>query len=490
MSRFGRPSLALAILITILTGCATPIAITPVPGAAAEHDAFRAFDTNSDAEADFFFFTGDDGRVTRLGYKSADADTIDDFVDLTDRIGQRRHVVLILDGIGFDLARRHYEAGGLRLFYPPSRVVTPYPSMTDICLSQALLAHRPLGYEAKYFDHEANELVGGSDAYMNETNEPHMERIHYTASTLSRVLGFLYPSYIFGQELPAAKQAFDRTEGPEFIAYFGSTAGMGTRNGAEGHQIVVDRIESLIDTITWEQRGQVDFTLMSDHGHSYTEAEPFVVADHLEAKGWALTETLKGDRDAVQILFGLVTYASFAALDPASLAADLVDCPGADIISYTEGETVVVLDTAGGRAIIRQANGRFAYDATDGDPLRLLPILANLKADDDGFIDADYLFAATADRDYPDPLQRIWTGHITAVEHPADVIVSLKDDYYAGSAGFADTVSVLSTHGSLNRQNTVGFIMSTLAPLPDVMRSRDIPQNMTTLVEQPWPAGE
>ena len=288
MRRFVRPFLALAILITALTGCATPIAITSVPEAAAPHNAFRAFDTNSDSEADFFFFTGDDGRVTRLGYKSADADTIDDFVDLADRSGQRRHVVLILDGVGFDLARRHYESGGLRFFYPPSRIVTPYPSMTDVCLSQTLLAHRPLGYEAKYFDHEANKLVGGSDAYMNETNEPHMEKIHYTASTLSRVLGFLYPSYIFGQELPAAKKAYAGGNSWEFIAYFGSTAGMGTRKGAEGHQIVIDRIESLIETITWESRGQVDFTLMSDHGHSYTEAEPFAVGDHLQAKGWTV----------------------------------------------------------------------------------------------------------------------------------------------------------------------------------------------------------
>ena len=54
----------------------------------------------------------------------------------------------------------------------------------------------------------------------------------------------------------------------------------------------------------------------------------------------------------------------------------------------------------------------------------------------------------------------------------------------------AGAVDIASTHGSLNYRNSATFIMSTIAPLPKVMKSTDIPGEMKKLLGGPWPMGK
>jgi len=87
----------------------------------------------------------------------------------------------------------------------------------------------------------------------------------------------------------------------------------------------------------------------------------------------------------------------------------------------------------------------------------------------------------------PSPLERLWRAQFALVENPSDVIVSLEDGYCSGLKLFIHVVKIVSTHGSLNRTNSTAFIMSTAGPLSPVMRSTDIPRNMTDLLGTPWP---
>ena len=68
------------------------------------------------------------------------------------------------------------------------------------------------------------------------------------------------------------------------------------------------------------------------------------------------------------------------------------------------------------------------------------------------------------------------------------MIVSLDDGYYFGAKSFAGLVKVASTHGSLNYRNSVTFMMSTVGPLPKLIRSREVPAHMSRLLGRPWPA--
>lgn len=148
---------------------------------------------------------------------------------------------------------------------------------------------------------------------------------------------------------------------------------------------------------------------------------------------------------------------------------------------------MVVISHDGGRAVISQKAGRYSYKVECGDPLRVKAVLAGLTPDAEGFYDANEMFARTVMSYYPAPLERVWRAHFAVVNKPPDVIVSLEDNYYSGAKGFAGEVNIASTHGGLDVKNSTTFLMSTVGPLPAVMRSAEIPANMKKLTGFDFP---
>lgn len=450
----------------------------------------RAYDTDGDGKGDFFGLLETGGRIDRIAYDD-DGDGRPDTVIPLDAIpfGRCRHLVIILDGVGFDLAKAYRDAGRLRVFHPPSRVIAPYPTLTDPCLED-ILGYMPCrGMEAEYYDRRRNRVAGGAWAYLTGRNAPYNRLLHYRASLIWDAVGYILPWKVYGKEVNDAKRLFDRARTQEVLAYFVSSAGVGTARGAEGHRMCLRRVEQLVHQVLWETRGLVKITLLADHGHSYTPAKRAPIEDHLRGKGWRLASRLRRPEDVVYIRFGLETYASFATNRPAALAADLVACEGIELASYADGETVVVLAPGGRRAVVRRKAGRYGYEPQKGDPLKLGPILGKLGGGEGGFHDADELLRATARHEYPAPLQRLWRAHFAIVECPPDVIASLGDGWYSGSQAFGGAVRVASTHGSLNYRNSATFIMSTIGPLPEVLRSADVPKHMKALTGRNWPTG-
>ena len=396
--------------------------------------------------------------------------------------------MLILDGFGYELVKEYYQAGHLRMFYPPARVVAPYPTMTDVCIQDIIGGMPCRAFEARHFDRKANRFVGGSRDYLAGKNEPYNRLLHYRAGMLWDAIGYIDPWAVFGKEINDAKRCFDRRQSKEFLAYFVSSAGVSTRSGASGQKRCLQLIERLVNQVIWETRGLTKVTLLSDHGHSYTSARRVNFEESLREKGWRLTGRLRDPKDVAYVQFGLVTFASFATLSPAALAGDLADCQGVELASYVDKDAVVVLDANGGRAVIRRKQRGFSYEPVAGDPLKLKDILSGLAADSDGAYDTDAMLTATVTHEYPTPLKRLWRAHFALVENTPDVIVSLKNEFFAGLASFAGSVTIASTHGGLNYANSVTLIMSTAGPLPAYMRSEDVPRHMKKLTGETWPS--
>jgi len=474
-------------------GCQKPVHFPaePLAEVAQRLHATGAYDTDRDGRADFFTYADTAGRINRIGYDNSGDGRSDVTIDLDAIEFKRcRHLVIILDGVGYELVKKHYDAGGLRMFFPPSRVVAPYPTLTDLCLEDALGYIPCRAFEAMYFDRRANKLVGGSWAYLAGKNEPYNRLLSYRANLIWDAIGYVAPWAVFGKEINDVKRLFDKARSQEMLSYFVSSAGVGTRMGADGHRMCLKRVEQLVNQVIYETRGLSKITILADHGHSYTPARRIELESYLRKKGWRLSKSLNAPKDVVYIRFGLETYASFAVRDPAALAADLLGCKGVELASYAEKDAVVVLDSSGGRAVIRHKNRRYKYEPAAGDPLKLKDILAKLKPDADGYFDAEELLQATATHIYPAPLQRLWRAHFALAENPPDVIVSLADEFYSGSKSFGQAVRIASTHGGLNYRNSVTFIMSTAGPLPPVMRSADIPKHMKKLTGENFPMGK
>lgn len=482
---------ALAMLLVYLTGCQKPMhfpAESMAPSAKAA-GAFAAYDASGHGAADFYLFTDASGRVNRLGYDSAKHPKAVQYVDL-DTLDKKnlRHLVIILDGFGYDVVKDYYDHGGLRVFYPPSRVISPYPTMTDTSLEDALGYVPCEGFEAAYYSHSQGREVGGTGDYLKGTDEPYAQLLQYRASISLDGPSYIWPRPIFDKEINDAKKVFDGHQTHEMIAYFVSSAGAGTKEGAEGQRWCLGRVDQLIHQIYWETRGQSSITLFADHGHSYTPGTRIPLEGFLTRRGWNLTDKLKNPRDVSYIRFGLETYASFSTTQRKELAADLIQAEGVELASYAQGQSVIVLGKDGQKATIRRWKNGYSYEPAQGDPLKLKGILAGLTADKDGFYSEDDLFKATLMHEYPSAMQRLWRAHFDLVKDPADVIVSLENKYFSGSATLAAFAKVASTHGSLNRTNSTTFIMSTIAPLPPAMRSGDIPQHMQEITGEKFPS--
>ncbi|HUT58484.1 MAG TPA: hypothetical protein VNA25_11625 [Phycisphaerae bacterium] len=489
-----------------LCGCRKVVYFPEAPmTAAVPAGAAIKYDVDGDDEADFFAYTDSNGRVDRIAYDHSGDGKPDAMVNLDSiPFDFCRHVVIILDGFGYDVLRRYWDAGGLRLFHPPSRVIAPYPTMTDPAICDLLGCGPAPAFESEYYDRRANSLVGGSRHYLSGGNQPYSRLLQYRANTIIDAVGYVRPRAVYGRELKGLKERFDELQTKELVAYLVSSAGIGTRYGAEGQTEALRQLDRVIWQIVYETRGLVKITLMADHGHSYTPSRRIDLEEHLTERGWRIRKRLDGPRDVVYVRFGLETYASLSARSPAALAADCTRCEGVELASYADGDTVVVIGrdpnssdpNAVGRAIIRSGEHGLVYAPASGDPLRLGGISA-LSAEGKSLdlgagceLSYELETKLTREHYYPLPLTRLWRAHFALAQNVPDVILSLADGYYSGSKSFGGAVNVASTHGGLNRSNSTAFIMSTAGALPPFMRSRDVPRVMTAMTGRPFPLGK
>jgi len=483
--------------LVLAAGCASPVRFPAAPLASepAETGFVESYDTDGDGRADYFTTQDEAGRVVRIAYDTTGDGKPDAFVDLDAiPLSQCRHVTFILDGIGYDTVAEVWREGRLRLFYPPNRIISTFPNMTDLALADVFGTVRPDAYEVVHYDHRTDRIVGGNADYLHFKNEAWARRVAYRAGALMDPLAYLYPDVIFNAELAGFLRIFDRRDRMELFAYFVSVAGLGTRQGAEGQRKVLDRVDRLVQELVWRTRGLVKVTMLSDHGHTLARAERVNFRPLLAEKGWRVVARLERPRDVVPIEYGFVTYASFATRDRAGLAADLAGHPAVDLVTYDGGEAVVV-EKPGAKATVERRGRRYRYRAEKGDPLELGPIVEKMKAD--GVLDADLFaddaewFKRTVVHRYPDPLNRLWRAFHGVVEQPPDVVASLKENFFATTEWRLIWIPfVASTHGDLARASSTAFIMSTAGPLLEpgaAARTMDEPAIFEKLEGRPWP---
>ena len=472
------------LLALLAAGCKPPAVTFPAEPLAATA-AGADYDIDGDGTADFFFLANAAGRYDRIAYDRDGDGKPDQIVHLDAIRPQRaRHLVIVLDGIPFDVLKAFYQAGHLRLCHPPAELVPPYPVMTDLALED-VFGHTPCdGFEAKFFRRSANRLVGGTSEYLAGKNEPFKKIIQYRAPTMTDGLAYLKPRPYFRKEIHEVKRLWDRRETMETIAYVVSSAAMGSRLGEAGQTETLRWCERLMYQAVYETAGLVKVTLLADHGQTNVPCQPAGLRKYLKAKKWRLVQRLRNDRDVALVDFGLVTCAAMSTRSPAELARDLIASPKVTLASYADGDAVVVL-SRDGEATIRSADGKtFEYTPRTGDPLKLAD-LAKGPADGRAILKA----TVAAGHEYPDALYRLWRAHFALAENPPDVIVSLDDRYYHGSAGFAGAVKMASTHGGLNRANSTTFIMSSAGKIEGPLRSEDVPDAMRQLFARPFPLG-
>ncbi len=474
--------LTLAFVALLVGGCKPP-AVTFPADPVVHSEQLAGYDTNGDKRPDFFLLSDSAGRVDRIGYDISGSGKPEEIVHLGGIDPRKcRHLVLILDGMPYDVLKEYVDQGHLRLFNAPAIVIPPYPVMTDLAVEDALGYMPCLGIEAKYVSRESGKVVGGTSDYMAGRNEPFAQIIAYRAPTLDDALAYLKPRAVFEKEIHAAKRVWDKRQGMEQVMYFVSTAAMGSRLGKPGQIETLRQCERLINQVVFESHGLVQVTLMADHGQTNIACKYVDLGGLLKQKGWKVTDQIAGDRDVALVEFGLETVAALNARQPAKLAEDLIKLAPVTLVSYPSEDMVIVLSKSG-KAEIHSTDGvHFKYMPIEGDPL-------DLKEYAGQEVDGRAVLQSTVEKrkEYPDALYRLWRAHFGLVNNPPLVIASLDDCYYSGSTSFAGAVSMASTHGGLNWRNGATFIMSTAGPITGPLRSEDIPAAVGKLFGMPFP---
>lgn len=387
----------------------------------------------------------------------------------------RRRVLLILDSVPYDLVAEQYRLGKLSLFDPPACVISPFPVMTDPALSEFFAAGPCDGVESVHFD--GTRLVEGYGAYLSASNAPWRRFVQYGLDNSDHASAYLFPGDTFRRELAEAQAALLKTDRPTFAAYFVGTSAIGSKRGRDGHVEALHLVDRFCRQLVIDFGGEIEITLLSDHGHNLRSNRRIDLPRQLERLGFHPARTLAGPADVVIPQFGLVSCAAISSQSPAGVARAAVGLDGVELAFVAERsgerERVRVIGRAGEAIVCKQADA-YGYQPLSGDPLQLNPILESLRSA--GAADAEGMAADSAWRDatlrhvYPDPLHRVWRAMHGLFRSTPDVLLSLENGCYCGSADLAAWLKMESVHGSLDIHSSCGFVMTTAGPLPGVLR--------------------
>jgi len=428
-----------------------------------------------------------DGRVVELCFDSNGDGGCDETVDRRQDSAEWPHCILVLDGAAYEVMDELWREGHFRLFPPPTRMISVFPSLTDLAMTQIFQTPICEGPEALYFDAAANKMRGGISSYLKGENAPWLSYMTYHAPQDIGAWAYLTPQSVFDREMRGTLKTFVEAKTGTVTAYSVGASGLGTDHGKEAIRKYLLTVEQLCERVIYDKRGRVKLTLTSDHGHSLQECKRVNFEQTLKKAGYRDAERIDGPNDVVAPAYGLVTYSSLFAKDVPKLARTMLDDEAVDLSTYADGERVVVLSREGEAAITKGGAG-YRYAASQGDPLKLLPIVEQLrgagKVAADGTIDDRALFDATTTHDYPDPLHRLWKCYHDLMKCPPQAAVSLKPNRCHGSWMFEIGIGkCASTHGSLDLPNSSAFVLSDIGELPKTIRIDDFQRVITAARE-------
>lgn len=403
-----------------------------------------------------------------------------------------RRLLLCLDGVPYELMVAAKERGLFDFFGAPSRLLSPFPTMTNIALSAMLGASVPLGYETIYFDRNARELRGGVGKYLgrrtpDKAPSTYMEQLDYQEPLPFEFLVYVAPETVWRADMRRFHERFSLVpQNRDYFAFLKGTDGLLHIRGPERLNVALASLDELLREIRKWCGAETEIVMFSDHGMNLQKNHRVHLQTHLRNCGFQLTRSLRDadSRSVVLPTFGLIGFAALYCCEGAAetVADALLPLEGVDFALYRESGSAINVKGARGLARIHRRENEsgtfYRYELVAGDPLELASVLETLRAEghlnEDGYA-VDSIWAEhSAAHIYPDALDNLYTSLMTTrVSHPADVLVSLLDGYYFGWRAFEHVVSLVATHGNALRASTSAFVMSTHRTLPAYVRGKD-----------------
>jgi len=406
-----------------------------------------------------------------------------------------RRLLLCLDGVPFEVMKEAMSRGLFQSFREPARLLSPFPTLTNVALAEMLGATPPAGYESLYFDREAKELRGGVRKYLgrrtpDKVPSSYMDELDYQEPLAFEFLIYVATEQVWRADMRRFRERFlTAPQGRDFFGFLKATDGLLHIGGPERLFVALRSLDALLARLREESGSETEVVMFSDHGMNLVENRRVHLQSHLRRNGYEVVGHMRreagGRRRVSAPAFGLCGYAALYAgeeTDRAELASALRELEGVDFSVYRDEAGAAVVVGGGGRAVVRREEWggrvRYGYEALDGDPLRLAAVVRAMgeagELDESGLAPEPVWLARTYGHEYPDAPGNLYESlYSPRVQHTADVLVSLRDGYYYGASTFSRMVRLLATHGNALRGSSTAFLMSTHRDLPAYVRAAD-----------------
>lgn len=413
------------------------------------------------------------------------------FVDETKTKSQTdgtRHIIICVDGVGYSTIMKMREKGRFKIFQEPSRMISPFPTLTNLSISQIMQpvgAKETAGYEDNYFDWNANKMKGGLITRFDESSfikGTFRELFDYHPSAIKSGLGYALPplsTYVESlSDVFRLKQKVKSSREPVFYAYIGSTDSLSHLGGEKMVRAFLGYLEDVLTDIVKEGKGKTQVTIFSDHGNHYRKYKRAGLKDLIKKSGFKIENKINDERSVVMPQFGLIGCALLFTREKneEEIAAKVSKVEGVDFAAY-EDDGIVHVVSNNGAATIEKKGEKFRYKS-NGDPLDLLSVQRELnkqnKVDNEGFANDGDWFAVSCNSNNPDAIKRVYDGVTSLVKNRATVIVNFEDGYYSGSKLLDIFAFLQATHGNLGKEQSFGFVMTTEKDLPDYIRAENL----------------
>jgi hypothetical protein len=419
--------------------------------------------------------------------------------NIIERAGETRarRLLLCLDGVPFDVIVAAKERGLFERFGAPSRLLSPFPTMTNVALSTMLGATAPLGYESLYFDRSKRELRGGMRKYVgrrtpDKVPSSYMDELDYQEPLPFEFLIYVAPETIWRADMRRFHERFrNAPQDRDFFAFLKGTDGLLHIRGVERLSVALESLDRILREIQACCGEETEIVLFSDHGMNLQENKRVHLQTQLQRCGYKIAnEQREGRQKSVSVpAFGLCGYAAlYCAADETQNVADaLAPLKGVDFALARDGAQAVTVTGSRGKARIerrekiaseKNVSVSYRYEQIEGDPLQLATHVRALSEDgafdEDGFASDTAWYKQTSEHCYPDALANLYHAmHSPRVAHTADVLLSLQDGYYYGMSFFSRFVTLAATHGNALRASTSAFLMSTHRAFPINVRASE-----------------
>jgi len=384
-------------------------------------------------------------------------------------IGQSRprRLLLCLDGVPHRLIEEERGRGLFDSFKPPARLLSPFPTMTNVALSAMLGATPPAGYESLYFDRKARELRGGIGKYIgrrtpDKVPSSYMDELDYQEPLPFEFLIYVAPERVWRADMQRFRERFRAApQDRDYFAFLKATDGLLHAQGPKRLAVALESLDKILKEIRSYCGDETEIVMFSDHGMNLEDNHRVALASTLQRRGFKV----------VIPAFGLCSYAALYCQDENQIpevARASVEVTGVDFAVYKDAADVVV-ESARGQARIEHevASDSYRYVIVSGDPLQL-GSFPNTFAPDATW------FERTAGHRYPNALANVYKSLFTSrVKHTADILISMNDGYYYGWSPFGRFVRLRATHGNALQASSNAFMMSTHRQFPPFVRADD-----------------